>query len=94
MLLQALGEGEPHAELARQLAPGRLRRRYIRYWIEKDLVNRWMDHRFIVRGLFSLAMQDRFSDMRRALKLLRKIRKASADDTRKLLMAADEGKSQ
>ncbi|MEE4218297.1 MAG: nucleotidyltransferase family protein [Xanthomonadales bacterium] len=92
LLLRLLGDEAAWTRRARYFEPGKLRQRYLKLWIENDLVNRWFDRRFVIRGLFSLAMQDRASDMRRALRVLRKIRKAAADDTRRLQEAVYAGK--
>jgi hypothetical protein len=62
-------------EVWRALAPPRLRQRYIDAWLHRDPGRLYARRPNLVRGAFSLALQDRVSDAARALwKLARKDR--------------------
>ena len=57
------------------LAPGELRKRYLVTWLRYHPANLYWQHPWLVRGGFSLALQDRAADAARALwKLARKDR--------------------
>jgi len=53
--------------LAARLRPGRLHRRYLEAWIDRDLIRRWFHRRFVIRAGFSLALQDSLTDAARAV---------------------------
>jgi hypothetical protein len=62
-------------EAWRALSPPRLRQRYIDAWLHRDPGRLYAQRPNLVRGAFSLALQDRVSDAARALwKLARKDR--------------------
>jgi hypothetical protein len=62
-------------EVWRALAPGPLRQRYLEAWLARHPGALYWKHPHLVRGAFSLALQDRVSDAARALwKLARKDR--------------------
>lgn len=54
-------------ELGAALSPGRLRQAYLRRWIAADPAVLYQAHPNLVRGLFSLALQDSPTDLPRAV---------------------------
>jgi hypothetical protein len=52
------------------LAPGRLRRRYLESWLGKHPARLYVQQPWLVRGAFSLALQDRVRDAGRAVWML------------------------
>ncbi|MEM7586627.1 MAG: nucleotidyltransferase family protein [Acidobacteriota bacterium] len=51
-----------------RLAPGPLRRAYLKAWLTRDPARRYLRHPWLVRGGFSLALHDRPADMLRAVR--------------------------
>ncbi len=56
------------SEVLHRLAPSMLRRAYLRAWLNRDPARLYLRWPSLVRGGFSLALQDSISDMRRALR--------------------------
>ena len=61
-LLDILSGNSAIATISDNLSPGRLRKKYIAYWIENDLVNKYWSKKIIIQGLFNLVLQDSLSD--------------------------------
>jgi hypothetical protein len=69
-----LGTPVPEA-IWRELAPSLARQRYLEAWLRRHPAELYWKHPWLVRGAFSLALQDRVSDAARALwKLARRDR--------------------
>ncbi len=45
-----------------RLEPGRLRTRYLRYWLERNLPSRWLHYPLLIQIAFTLPLHDRPSD--------------------------------
>jgi hypothetical protein len=69
-------------EVWRQLAPSTLRRRYLEYWLGLDPARLYGRQPWLVRGLFSLALQDRVRDAARAVWTLARKERLVLDATR------------
>jgi hypothetical protein len=65
------------SEVWRELAPGTLRRRYLEHWLELHLNETYRQRPWLVRGAFSLPLQDRVLDAARALWMLARKRRLS-----------------
>jgi len=61
-------------DMADSIEPGKLHQRYIKYWINNDLIRRLWKHPLLIRAGFSLALQDSLRDVYRALRSLRQAR--------------------
>ncbi|MEP4147186.1 MAG: nucleotidyltransferase family protein [Halioglobus sp.] len=73
-LLYLLTNGRDNKELIEELQPGILQRKYIQYWVSRDLPTRFYKHRFLMRAAFSLSLHDTVADIFRAVKELRAYR--------------------
>jgi hypothetical protein len=69
-------------EIWRELAPSTLRMRYIEYWLGLDPARLYGRQPWLVRGLFSLALQDRVRDAARAVWTLARKERLVLDATR------------
>lgn len=83
LLQQVTGE-EEHVQILQRLKPGHLHERYLRLWIDRDLINRFWEFRFFVRGFFDLALQDSVADALRAIILLGKSKKTARKELKDL----------
>jgi hypothetical protein len=66
-VLGMLAGVEAPAGVADRLRPGRIHRWYLRQWIDRAWITKLFDRRWLVAGLFSLALQDSLADAVRAL---------------------------
>ncbi|MEH6587349.1 MAG: nucleotidyltransferase family protein [Halioglobus sp.] len=66
-LLQLLSNERDNKELVEEFQPGFLQRKYIQFWISRDLPTLLYNHRFLMRTAFSLSLHDNLSDMIRAV---------------------------
>ena len=73
-VLRTLAGVQAPENIEETLRPGRIRRGYLRQWIDRAWITRWFERRWLVAGLFSLALQDTASDAVRALRSLRRER--------------------
>ena len=73
-LLRLLTNERDDKELAEELQPGILQRKYIQFWVSRDLPTRFYKHRFLMRAAFSLSLHDTVADIFRAVKQLRAYR--------------------
>ena len=79
------GELSVPEDFRRRIAPGRLRQRYLRYWIDHDLPTRLLRRQWLVRLGFTLPVHDRVSDAWRVVHQARKARRAAAREWASLL---------
>lgn len=77
-LLNKLTGLEKPTRLAEQIQPGKLRRKYIEYWINNDLIRYFFTSSLPFRNLFSLTLQDQPRDVIRAVSALKKTLNLSA----------------
>lgn len=67
------------------LRPGRLRARYLRFWLTHDLPTRWLQRPLLIQAGFTLPLHDRPPDVLHALQGLRRARQNRLRDARLLL---------
>jgi hypothetical protein len=80
LLLICLMTGEPQQKnLLKKLQPNYLQRKYIQFWVSKDLPTRFYNHRWLMRTAFSLSLHDNVADMIRAVSQLVGYRVKSKD---------------
>jgi len=82
--LPMLTDEPAHADLARQLRPGGLRAGWLRYWLEKNLNVKLAKRKLVLRGGFSMALQDSLKDAARAIFILQKEQRTAAKTMQKL----------
>jgi len=67
-LLRKLADIEAPERLEQHLRPGLLHGAWLRQWIDRAWITRFFEHRWLVSGLFNLALQDSIGDAVGALK--------------------------
>ena len=65
--LQVLTSDSPPRSLIERIQPGKLRSKYLQYWISNNLSSRYINHPIITQFAFTLPAQDNFSDASRFL---------------------------
>jgi hypothetical protein len=55
-------------DILERLEPGRLRARYLRYWVEQNLPSRWLRYPHLIQIAFTLALHDHPSDAMTAIR--------------------------
>jgi len=70
--------------IIRQLKPGKIHERYLRLWINNDLINRLWKYRSLVQVTFDLALQDNLNDVLRAIFTLFKEKQYGGKITKEL----------
>lgn len=66
-LVNLLTNNQPYPALHEQLLPNYLQRKYIEFWVSKDLPTRYYNHRWLMRTAFSLSLHDNIADMIKAV---------------------------
>ena len=82
--LQMLADAPLYEDLAHQLWPGRLQAGWLCYWLGKDLNVKLAERKLIIRGGFSMALQDSLKDSVRAIFVLQKEQREAAKTMKKL----------
>ena len=82
--LQMLADEPIYEDLTKQLRPGGLKARWLRYWMGKDLNTKLAEQRLLVRVGFSLMLQDNFRDVLNAVSTLKE-EKLKTDETMQAL---------
>jgi Uncharacterised nucleotidyltransferase len=67
------------AEVMTGLQPGRTRRRYLRYWLRKNLPSRWLGLATLVQLGFTLPAHDTLPDALRAVRLAHTSRRSGSE---------------
>ncbi len=75
MLADDLVYQDRYEDLAAQLRPGGLKARWLNYWMGNNWNVKLEDHKLLIRGGFSLVLQDSLKDAFRALATLQKLRR-------------------
>ena len=68
--------------LINRLQPGWLKRIYLRYWIDHNLVTHFWQRQLLLKILFSILLQDNAGDMLTAIRQLRKEKQAAESKAR------------
>ncbi len=79
--------------LAKQIEPGYLRRKLVNHWIEHDMITRYFRTKLPIRSLFSLVLQDRFSDAVHAMIKLTQTSKQSTEQLEEIESAVANSNS-
>lgn len=78
--LQLLTDGNEEKARMKQLAPGKLRQKYLNWWLEKNLATRLLKWPNLVQVGFTLAAHDKPGDALRAISVKQKKKRIAADD--------------
>lgn len=74
------GELPVPGDFRRAVAPGRLRQRYLRYWLDHNLPTRLLQRQWLVQLGFTLPVHDRASDAWRVVRQARRARRGAAQE--------------
>jgi hypothetical protein len=66
-LINLLAKDRRYPSVFDKLKPGHLQRKYVQFWVTKDLPTRFYNSRFLMRTAFSLSLHDNANDMARAV---------------------------
>lgn len=72
-----------------RLEPGRLRARYLRYWVERNLPSRWLRYPLLIQIAFTLALHDHPGDALAAIQGWLRHKRMMRDEQKTLLASLE-----
>ena len=81
-MLHLLSGLDKYEALAKQIEPSVMKRKYLQYWIDHGLIDRYFNKPLILRTFFSLALQDTVMDMLGAVRSFATAKKTAAEQVR------------
>jgi len=88
--LRQLTQIAPPASFMKCIQPGRLRTKYLRYWITKNISSRFINFPFLIQTAFTLPAHDNLSDAIQAITTIQKEKKLAPKKMNELTAACEK----